>query len=243
MDLDTFTFTSKILVMKLTSAGDIDISLKKTFGGGASISGGFIKMDDDSYLLSGSITPSSTTPNDDDVLFGKYDSSFSPQWVKTFGGTGSDMGAILPDRNRYLLTGETDSFSASTGVDDIFGITLNSNGEFPGCSYIKDVFLTVGSPDITVTDLGWIPTPTTLTPRTQPISLNEITLHTDPIPNLTASDICTGTPEVGLSVTPSENLNSLALKEDLLLHPAKNIRFRTQVELQLTGPLQKHRPG
>ena len=204
--MDPIASNSKILLMKIKADGTIE--WKKTLGGGRIDFGTFMKMPDGNYLLTGSSTSFGSSASDYDALFGKFDSDFTPQWVRTFGGNRSDNGMIYSVSNQFVLTGGTDSFSPGPGIMDVYGITLNSDGEFPGCSYIKNVTLTPDNdPSITTSNLNWTPTPTVLVSRVHTMTPASISLQIDSF-TLTPNDICTGTIEEGtLSVTPSEPPN------------------------------------
>ena len=199
---DLSTFQSHILLMELTSGGDI--AWQKKLKMSDSDLGVFTRQDDGTYLLSGSTFSISTS--DFNILFGKFDSDFNKQWLRTFGGSGREIGLFFEVSGQYILPGGgTDSFGA--GGMDAFAIILDSNGAYPGCSYINDITLTEEGTSLTATDLLWTPNSVTLTERTAPSS-SDVTLN---VLNATiaTADICAGTPEAGnLSVTPATDFSS-----------------------------------
>ena len=196
----TTSFTSKMLIMQLNSSGSI--IWQKTYAIGPYDVGGLQKTTDGGYLLSGVTSPSLGANTD--VFFFKMDSNFNILWERKFGGSGFDTGAALELENKYYLGGMTMSseFGASSSNMDIFGITLDSNGNFPGCPYIQDISITIANTNLTENDLSLTTSPPTLVERT-PGSASNITL---PIGTATLTErvICSGgsSNEPDITVTP-----------------------------------------
>jgi hypothetical protein len=185
--LDTASYTSTMFSMHLTADGSVDWA--KRFSGGREDSGYFMMLDDGSFGLSGNTSSfSSATPPGLDLLYGRYTSSFTKQWLRVFGNGGFQTGAVLEALGKLYLTGVTDSFGA--GGMDILGGLLNSDGSFPQCQYCKDVTLAATDVDVTVTALTWAAATTSLTKRT-PGTASDVTVHVD-AGTMMATDICTG---------------------------------------------------
>jgi len=195
------SFTSKMLLMQLNSSGSI--VWQKTYTIGSYDVGGFQKTSDGGYLLSGDT--SSSLGSNSDVFFLKMDSNFNILWQRKFGGSGFENGMALEQGGKYYLSGTTASseFGASLSNMDIFGVILDSNGNFPGCPYIQDISVTVANASLTESNLSLSPTTPTLLERT-PGAASNITL---PIGTTTLTDgvICSGGPnnEPDITVTPA----------------------------------------
>ena len=195
------TFTSKMLLMQLNSSGSI--TSKKTYAIGSYDIGGLQKTSDGGYLLSG--TTSSSVGGDSDVFFFKMDSNFNILWQRKFGGTGYENGVALEKGGKYYLSGTTGSseFGAALTNMDIFGATLDSSGNFPGCDYVHDINVTVADANLSESTLSLTTSTPTLVERT-PGSASDITL-TVGTTTLTEKTICSGGPsnQPEITVTPA----------------------------------------
>jgi len=111
------------------------------------------------YLLGGftsdAIDPNKPAEPQVDMLYGRFNATTAPNWVKTLGGQRLDSGFINPKSTGYLLSGETMSWGA--GNMDVLVGDLDANGDVPGCSHIKEVAMTETAPKITDTNLNWQP--------------------------------------------------------------------------------------
>jgi len=209
--MHTTTFRWHPFVMKLTSTGGIQWKKRLTIGDSDTVS--FIKRADGTYLLSG-VTMTYSPLDPGNIVYGKFDSNFNKIWLKTFGGTGFESGGFYEASGQFFLFGGTTSFGLgaagalapmvfSMGVMDAFGIIVDSNGDLPGCQYLKDISHTEDTPTITPSDLGWTPTDTSLTPRGT-LSASDVTLKIESV-TVTEEEICTGTPasnDPDITVTP-----------------------------------------
>ncbi|MEM4720705.1 MAG: choice-of-anchor D domain-containing protein [Candidatus Methanomethylicaceae archaeon] len=197
---DIFSFNYDILLMKLDSTGNI--LWQKALGGSGFDVAGLEKTSDGNYFILGTTSSFGSNPYSDyDILFAKL-SSLDPVsflWQKRFGGTGFESGGAVEFQNKYFITGSTDSFGASN--IDVMGVILDSSASYPEC-YINDVTLTQSNPEVTVSNLSWTATPTSLTERTAGTASN-ITLN---VVNTTINvyDICPSTSEEpDITVNPS----------------------------------------
>jgi len=210
--MNTTNFRWHPFVMKLTSTGDIQWKKRFTIGDTDTVS--FIKRSDGTYLLSGA-TMTYSPLDSGNIVYGKFDSNFNKIWLKTFGGTGFETGGFYEASGQFFLSGGTTSFgvgaagtlapmSSSAIAMDAFGVIVDSNGNLPGCQYIKDINYTEDTPSITASNLGWNPTTTSLTERGT-LSASNITLKIETVP-VTEEVICAGTPpgnEPDITVTPA----------------------------------------
>jgi hypothetical protein len=138
-----FSFISKILLMKLSSAGVIQ--LQKTLTDGNINQAAQLIETSGQLLLSGSSMAISATAMDADILYGKINpSTLSPVWMKKFGAAGNEFGAVMSTGSSYFLSGMTDSYPVG-GPMKTFGITLDDAGSYSGCTPIKNVTLTSGT--------------------------------------------------------------------------------------------------
>ncbi|MFZ2451733.1 MAG: hypothetical protein WAW36_14550 [Methylovulum miyakonense] len=111
------------------------------------------------YLLGG-FTSDAMDPNKPaepqvDMLYGRFNPTLAPAWVKTLAGPLLDSGFISQKSTGYLLSGETMSWGA--GNVDVLAGDLDANGDVPGCPYIKEVAMAETAPTITATNLNWQP--------------------------------------------------------------------------------------
>ena len=177
---------ANILFMGLTSTGGI--VWQKTLNGPGYDAAILTKRSDGSYLLSG-VSSSFNPPlyNNYDIYYAKLDSNLNVLWQKTFGGSGTDNGGIYEIANQYILTGSTASWGA--GGTDAFGVlSLDANGNFPGCQYVKVVNLSVSVSSLTASSPSLTTSTPTLTTRTSGNESNiSLTIGTAP---LTETVIC-----------------------------------------------------
>ena len=210
--LNTTTFRYHSFVMKLTSNGDIVWKKRFTIGDSDTVS--FIKRADGTYLLSG-VAMTFSPFDSGNIVYGKFDSDFDKIWLRTFGGTGFETGGFYEASGQFFLFGGTTSFGlgaagtlapmvSSPPAMDAFGIIVDSDGNLPGCQYLKDIIHTEDDPTIAASDLAWTPTTTSLTQRGTTLSASNVTLKIESV-DVTEEEICTGTPssnEPDITVTP-----------------------------------------
>ena len=185
--MDSSAHTS-ILVMKLTASGLLT-TLKKRLGATTGYNMGFVmKSDTGELLLSGTHRTSLADPYLK-LLYGKLNAAtFAPLWAKTFGGTKMDAGAFLARSGGYLLEGITTSFGPGVPTKtNIFGMTLDAYGNYPGC-HVSAYTLTPTIPSVTAASPVLIATVPTLTIRTAGSAAN-IALTVSSV-SLPASNIC-----------------------------------------------------
>lgn len=132
----------------------------------------FFKQNDSSYLLSGQTSPSLdfsggggiggilNSLDKSDGIYGRFNTSFSQDWVKTLVGPKSDTVGIQAFAGGYSLTGTSNSWGAG-GRDVLVGV-LDANGDVPGCEFINDVTMTETALTATSSDLGWTAQNTTV---------------------------------------------------------------------------------
>ncbi len=141
-----YTMISKIVLLKLSSGGAIQ--LQKTLTDGNIDTGTVFLGTDGQLLLAGASMAISATAMDMDILYGKINpSTLVPVWMKKFGGAGNEIGAIINTGSTYFLSGSTDSFPVG-GPMKTFGMTLDANGNYSGCPSIKTVTMTSGTADL-----------------------------------------------------------------------------------------------
>lgn len=114
-------------IVKLDASGNVQWKreLKDSSGQHPHISA-ILQSPDETYLLAGAYD-SSTFGND--ILAARLDSSGNILWIKTYGGTGSDIGSSLApgcDGGAFVL-GYTDSFGA--GQEDLLMLKINADGD------------------------------------------------------------------------------------------------------------------
>ena len=130
------------LVINLDLGGNV--LWAKTYGG----------VDEDSFLsvrsvLDGGFLVSGYTSSSGfgqrDVLFSKLDEDGNILWAKTYGGSEHESAYFMAQSNDggFIVGGYTGSFGE--GGHDYLAIKLNSEGNIPGCQYIKDFNPTVGT--------------------------------------------------------------------------------------------------
>jgi hypothetical protein len=180
--------TEGTLIVKLNSAGGI--IWKKRLGAASEVNGGFItKTPAGEILLSGM---HSSGPDDTSykTLYAKLNANYAPVWARIFGGTGDDNGYLSKRTGGYLLSGMTNSFGTGIpGKDNIFGMLLDSVGNYSGCSYVTPLTLPVSIPGITVAAAGLTTTANpALTSRTSG-GAADISLAVSPV-SLPVSNIC-----------------------------------------------------
>ena len=130
MITDLNTQDSDFYLMKLTSTGDIVWA--KTYGGPQQEVGGtgVILTGDGGFFIFGETKSwgmGGTTGGLGDLWALKLDSSGAIQWQKAYGGTGDEMGVIMPDSGGgYFIGATSDSWGA--GKNDIWAAKLDSNG-------------------------------------------------------------------------------------------------------------------
>lgn len=117
------------------------------------------KIANGDYLLGGftsdAIDPNKPAEPQIDMLYGRFNATIEPNWVKTLAGQRFDSGFIRPKLTGYLLSGETMSWGM--GNVDVLAGDLDENGDVQGCPYIKEVTMTETAPTITATNLNWQP--------------------------------------------------------------------------------------
>jgi hypothetical protein len=186
LDMNTFTFTSSVLAMKLNA--NLSIALQKKLGNSGMIIAGITQTGTGEIMLSGirSATMSAAT----DALYAKLNpTTFAPIWAKTFGGTGFDWGWLTKTNTNYLLSGYTESFGGATANKaNIFGIILDANGNYPNCN-VKPFTLPVGNPGLAMANITLTQTASfTLTARTPGAATAIALTKTSPV--LQVKNIC-----------------------------------------------------
>jgi hypothetical protein len=186
--MDSSTHNASILVMKLNASGALT-TLKRRLGPTTEYNMGVVmKSDTGELLLSGTHRTSLADPYLK-LLYGKLNAAtFAPLWAKTFGGTKMDAGAFLARSGGYLLEGITTSFGPGVPTKtNIFGMTLDAYGNYPGC-HVSAYTLTPTIPSVTAASPVLIATVPTLTIRTAGSAAN-IALTVSSV-SLPASNIC-----------------------------------------------------
>jgi hypothetical protein len=180
------SFHTSILVMKLAATGTI--TLKRRLGATTEYNTGSVMKSGSELLLMGMHHTSFTDPNLK-LLYGKLNATtFVPVWAKTFGGTGADFGDLLARSGGYMLTGTTTSFGPGVPTKtNVFGMTLDANGNYPGC-HVSPYTLSATIPSVTAGSLSLTATTPTLTARTAGAATN-ISLTVSPV-TLPAANIC-----------------------------------------------------
>ncbi|MDO9104371.1 MAG: hypothetical protein Q7U57_05360 [Methylovulum sp.] len=139
--------------IELSSAGAVTSG--KSFEHQEMDSAQFDKNADGSYLLGGqTMAFDLSNPNGNvDALYGQFNASIAPSWVKTLAGAKVDIGFIKPRSVGYSLSGATNSWGAGN-MDVLLG-RLDANGDVPGCAFINDIAMTETTPTISASDLNW----------------------------------------------------------------------------------------
>lgn len=169
------------------------ISLQKRFGSDGEYSVATVIRSGGATYLTGTYALSarefSANPK---VLVAQLDAStLAPTWARTFGGpspNSKEFGGATKIGSGYLLTGSTYSFGASTDTtSDVFGITLDASGNYPGC-FLQTLSLATSSPGVSGSDITLASSNPSFTTR----SLGNPTDVTLKVSNTTlpATDIC-----------------------------------------------------
>lgn len=172
---DFHSFRYYILLMKVDSSGRI--VWQKTLSGTGFDVGALWRSSDGNYLLAGQTASFGPSGYDGDIFFAKLNSlePLTFVWQRRFGGSGMDTGGVTELQNGYFITGTTSSFGASDANVDLFGIILDSDGNYPGC-YVNEFSLTEGDANLAESNLAWNPVIASLGERThgrvRDISLN-----------------------------------------------------------------------
>ena len=114
-----------ITLLKLDASGNLQWS--KVYGGGAADYGLYVQQTSDSgYVISGFM--SGLGFGAEDVALIKTDANGNTQWMKVYGGAGSDWGDYVEQTSDggYKVVGYTTSFGA--GSYDIYVLKLDSSG-------------------------------------------------------------------------------------------------------------------
>lgn len=175
--------------LQISSAGAIQS--KKSFEYQAMDTATFYKSANGNYLLSGQtmdLDLSGQSSGNVDMLYGNFNSSVSPNWVKTFGAAKSESGFLSARSGGYRLSGATNSWGA--GNYDVLSGELDANGDVPGCPDIKEVTMTQTTPTITASSLGWTAQAVTLT-RKGAISSADIALTVTNSTAIKVTTVCT----------------------------------------------------
>jgi hypothetical protein len=186
--MDSSTHNASILVMKLNASGALT-TLKRRLGPTTEYNMGVVmKSDTGELLLSGAHGTSLADPHKK-VLYGKLNATtFIPLWAKTFGGTGTvDIGGFFARPGGYMLAGITNSFGPGLPKMNIFGMTLDANGNYPNC-HVSPYNLSATIPSVTAASLILTATTPTLTARTAGVAAN-ISLTVSSV-SLPATNIC-----------------------------------------------------
>jgi hypothetical protein len=180
------TYNASILVMKLTASGAL--TLKRRLGATTEYNMGVVMKSDTGELLLSGAHGTSLTDAHKKVLYGKLNAAtFVPLWAKTFGGTGMDIGGFVARSGAYMLEGMTTSFGQGLPKMNIFGMTLDANGNYPNC-HVSPYNLSATIPSVTAASLILTATTPTLTARTAGVAAN-ISLTVSSV-SLPATNIC-----------------------------------------------------
>lgn len=150
-----FGASSHPTAIQLSAAGVVTSTKSFEYQGVDSAS--LSRTDNGDYLLGGqtsdSIDPTKPVIPETDMLYGHFNATMAPTWVKTLGGQGIDSGFIRPQSTGYWLSGTTLSWGA--GYMDVLAGKLDANGDVPGCKAINEVSMIETTPLITAGNLGW----------------------------------------------------------------------------------------
>ncbi len=141
--------------IQLSSAGAVTSA--KSFEYQDTDTSNLYKTSNGNYLLGGQTSKAMdmtnpTMPNTD-MLYGQFNATMSPNWVKTLGGQNIDSGVITSQPTGYLLSGATMSWSA--GYMDLLAGKIDANGDVPGCTHINEVSMIETTPTISDSNLNW----------------------------------------------------------------------------------------
>jgi hypothetical protein len=157
---------ASVLAMKVaTDSGAV--GLQKRIGGAGQYNSGSLQRSGTLLFLSGMHAASLTDLGTHlSVLYAKLNpTTLKPVWAKTFGGAYREMGIVQKAAAGYVIGGTSYSFGQSTNSKgDIFGLTLDGTGSYPGCTWVADITLANTTPGVTATPLALqVTTPTLAT--------------------------------------------------------------------------------
>ncbi|MCX5886113.1 MAG: carboxypeptidase-like regulatory domain-containing protein [Proteobacteria bacterium] len=215
MNIGNYTDISNMLLMKLSSAGEI--VWKKTLGGPGYDVASLTETTDGNYLLSGVTSDYTQIPYDPgNILYAKLainltSGSITYPWgsAKTFGSTGFESGGVFEYFNQYMLFGYTQSWGVGT-LNALGIFYLDSDGTLPGCQYFQDFTLTEGTASLAASITSLASSIPTLTER-QVGTTGTLDLHVDTATNPTATDICSATTSGTYSIAGTITYNGSAL--------------------------------
>jgi uncharacterized delta-60 repeat protein len=160
-------------VLKLNNDGSV--AWGKAYGGSDVDTAYAIQQTSDGGFVVAGKTRSFGEGNEDFWVL-KLTSSGAIVWQKTYGGTGVDIASSVYEISDggYVVAGKSTSFGADN--EDVLILTLDENGEIPGCSgmgtsaavvsdALPDVYsITAWDPPFptsaVINDIGWEPEPT-----------------------------------------------------------------------------------
>lgn len=128
-----------LLLLALAPLGGCDVvdlptgssaSFMKVFGGLGDDEGSAVRQaPDGGYIIVG--TTSSFGHGGRDILLIKTDASGNEQWMKTFGGTGDDVGRDLDvtSDGGFIVVGSTSSAELAKGLSDVYLLRTTSTGD------------------------------------------------------------------------------------------------------------------
>jgi hypothetical protein len=143
--------------------GSIVVQKELQFGAGDSISYAQTAYNESNTptlidIFSGA-TDSIVSPGLRDIVYGKLDNNLSPLWVKSITGAAIlNSQVVYPSRlfprnnaTTYTIEGIAQFGSAAPKM---FLGSLDTNGNIPGCSILRDATPTLTTPDIVATDIS-----------------------------------------------------------------------------------------
>jgi hypothetical protein len=228
----------KILIIKVTSNGNT--MWQKTIGGAGitSDTASINKNPAGDITVSGFHYPNYTNSTESYALFSKLDpTTLNPLWSKTVITSATD-GVISQDSNQYIVGGVGLTLNNPPG--NVYGLILDTNGNYTGCSYVQDVVLANTIPSITTTGNAMTQSNILITERINLSSESDISI---PVlnANLISTDICTPNNGTPCNADPAETNGTpyptLQNAFDTVMSSGSNIKAR---QLSLTENISWH---
>ncbi|MGO9084623.1 MAG: hypothetical protein ACLP6G_21900 [Terriglobales bacterium] len=153
--IDLSTKNSCILVLKVSAAGLV--LQQRMLGTGADNNLGFAGRSKYGDLHFSGVHSSSITSTNLKPIWGKLNSTtLVPSWTKSFSGTSSVALANENASKGFFLSGTTTSYGFASVKGDVFGMVLDSNGNYPNC-HVSTMSLSTASPGVAGTAAGLTP--------------------------------------------------------------------------------------